>query len=135
MSQSTDQQILTSVPPLLQEKLDKAYSIAVLAGAGVSAAGGAPIFRGPHQMKYFCGWPPAYICSAEMLNRSPIVVWQFLKHYHELLKSAKPGPANETLAAWQREARRRRVVQLYLLDDQVFWGEWKKKGDLGKVLA
>ncbi len=22
-----------------------------------------------------------------------------------------------------------------LLDDQVFWGEWKKKGDLGKVLA
>ncbi len=29
------------------------------------------------------------------------------------------------------------IVDKYilLLDDQVFWGEWKKKGDLGKVLA
>jgi chromosome partitioning protein len=37
------------------------------------------------------------------------------------------------------KAQIRRLPFIYdyvlILDDQVFWGEWKKKGDLGKVLA
>src|ERR1044071_2070177 len=78
-----NQQILTTVTDELRERLRKAYSITVFIGAGVSASSGIPVFRGQNQMKYFEGYPPAYICSTEMLQRSPTIFWQFFKYYYQ----------------------------------------------------
>src|SRR5690242_8271122 len=99
MSQPATQQIYDHVPLELIERMKKAFSIAVLAGAGASVAANIPVFRGLDQMKYFAGFPPAYLCSKELMDRSPATCWQFIKHFHKLCEQASPGSTNETLAA------------------------------------
>jgi NAD-dependent deacetylase len=108
-------QILSSVTPELRERFHKAYSIAVFSGAGISASSGVPTFRGANQMKYFDGYPPFYICSTEMFERSPEICWRFFHHMYDLVNQAEPNIAHQTLTLWEKEATRRRVVRLYMI--------------------
>ncbi len=108
-------EVLSSVTPELRERLRRSFSIAVFTGAGLSVASGIPAFRGPNQMKYFEGYPPAYICSTEMLEQSPTICWRFFHYLYELTTRAEPNAAHRALVAWQREAARRRVVKFYMV--------------------
>ncbi len=110
----SEPQILNSVPCELREKLRKVYSIAVLAGAGISVASGINTFRGANQMKYFAGYPPAYLCSREVFQQMPELGWKFFHQLYNLINAAEPNTAHKTIAAWQCAAARRRVVKFYL---------------------
>lgn len=109
------QSIIGNVTPELQERLHKAYSIALLIGAGVSVDSGIPIFHGFDQMGYFEGFPPVYLCSREMIDRSPAQAWRFFQYLYNIVAKAEPNHAHKTLARWQSYAARRRVVKFYAI--------------------
>ncbi len=111
--------VYTEVPEELKEQMQQARSIAVFAASGISAASGIPPFRGAGQMRYFEGLPPAYIYSASLWQKNPALVRRFLEYLHGLCMAAQPNPAHYALAAWQREALRRRYVRFYLLTTNV----------------
>lgn len=111
--------VYTEVPEELKERLHQARSIAVFAASGISAASGIPPFRGAGQMGYFEGLPPAYIYSAALWQKNPALVRRFLEYLQGLCEAASPNVAHRTLAAWQREALRRRYVRFYLLTTNV----------------
>ncbi|MCS6885692.1 MAG: Sir2 family NAD-dependent protein deacetylase [Acidobacteriota bacterium] len=107
------------VPEELKERLENARSIAVFAGAGVSTASGIPTFRGAGQMSYFEGLPPIYLYSTLCLQRNSSLTYRFLSYLRTIYAEARPNLAHRILAAWQREALRRRYVKFYLLTTNV----------------
>jgi NAD-dependent deacetylase len=107
--------ILTAVNDELNEKLNKSFSITFFVGAGISVSSGIPSFRGAGTAKYFQGHYPVYLCSIKGFSEIPQIAWQYYYHLYELAKKAEPNLAHQALAAFQKEAIRRRVVKLNLL--------------------
>lgn len=94
----------------LEDIIAKSSSIVFFGGAGVSTESGIPDFRGVdglYRQKY--AYPPETILSHEFLLQHPE---EFYRFYREkiLILNARPNPAHEKLAQWEREGRLRAVI-------------------------
>ena len=94
---------------MLKKWVEESRSIVFFGGAGVSTESGIPDFRGVdglYRQKY--AYPPETILSHEFLLQHPE---EFYRFYREkiLILNARPNPAHEKLAQWEREGRLRTV--------------------------
>ena len=94
----------------LKKWVEESRSIVFFGGAGVSTESGIPDFRGVdglYRQKYT--YPPETILSHEFLLQHPE---EFYRFYREkiLILNARPNPAHEKLAQWEREGRLRAVI-------------------------
>ena len=96
---SAHQQTLISEE--LRGRFERAQSVLVLTGAGVSAESGVPTFRGGGQMAVWKGLPFDVISSASMVQRDLPAVWEWFDYRRDILETLKPNPAHVALASWQ----------------------------------
>ena len=74
--------------------------IAVLTGAGVSAASGIPTFRGPDGL-----WKrhrPEELATPEAFARNPELVWEWYAWRRAQVAGCRPNRAHDVLADWSR---------------------------------
>ena len=95
---------------MLKKWVEESRSIVFFGGAGVSTESGIPDFRGVdglYRQRY--AYPPETILSHEFLLQHPE---EFYRFYREkiLILNARPNPAHEKLAQWEREGRLRAVI-------------------------
>ena len=72
----------------------------VLTGAGVSAESGLPTFRGAGGL--WRDHRPAELATPEAFQRDPELVWEFYCWRRSTLARARPNPAHEALARYER---------------------------------
>ncbi len=96
---------------MIQEKLNRiralitpATSVAVLSGAGISAASGIPTFRGS-QDSLWANYRPEELATPEAFNRDPELVWRWYDWRRSLIAAARPNPGHEALARLQTLAQ------------------------------
>lgn len=83
----------------LFETLRAAKHVAVLTGAGVSAASGVPTFRGAGGMwKQF---RPEDLATAHAFARDPVSVWEWYDWRRQLIAKVEPNAAHHVLARWE----------------------------------
>ncbi|HYN84708.1 MAG TPA: NAD-dependent deacylase [Pyrinomonadaceae bacterium] len=99
-----------SIPAHARERFDDARRVFVLTGAGVSAESGVPTFRGGGGAALWKGIPFDVISSARMVERDLRAVWEWFDYRRELLKSVRPNPAQDCMAAWQNRFERLTVA-------------------------
>jgi len=75
--------------------IDKARSLAVLTGAGISAESGIPTFRGAGGLwKQF---KPEDLATPEAFARDPRLVWEWYNWRRETIAKAKPNAGHQAL--------------------------------------
>ena len=78
-----------------REWIEKAGSVAVLTGAGISAESGIPTFRGDQGLwKQF---KPEELATPEAFARDPRLVWEWYDYRRGLIKQAQPNAAHRAL--------------------------------------
>ncbi|MEO7714734.1 MAG: NAD-dependent protein deacylase [Capsulimonas sp.] len=87
-----------TLPTLLIDQLRTARHIAVLTGAGVSAASGLPTFR-EAQTGLWAQYRPEDLATAEAFRRDPKLVWEWYAWRRSLVEKAAPNAAHVALAA------------------------------------
>ncbi len=95
---------------LLKSWVREAKRIVFFGGAGVSTESGIPDFRsvdGLYNQKY--DYPPETILSHEFFLRKTAEFYRFYRD-KMLIFGAKPNPAHEKLAQWEREGKLLAVV-------------------------
>ena len=90
-----------SISPELWHRFERATSVLVLTGAGISAESGVPTFRGGGNSAVWKGMPFDMISSARMLERDLPAVWEWFNYRRELLQALKPNAGHLALANWQ----------------------------------
>ena len=98
---------MTSIEALAR-RLASARRVAVLTGAGVSAASGIPTFRGAGGL--WKEFRPEELATPEAFARDPKTVWEWYAWRRELVARAKPNRAHEVLASWSRRFPRFTLV-------------------------
>ena len=94
----------------LKTWVDEARAIVFFGGAGVSTESGIPDFRsvdGLYNQKF--EYPPEEIISHTFYERKPDYFFRFYRE-KMLPLDARPNPAHETLARWEREGKLLAVV-------------------------
>ena len=96
--------VLTSVTDQLISMFDRARSVAVLTGAGISAESGVPTFRGGGDSEIWTwrGRPVTELSSAELIATDPVLVWEWFDHRRGMLADIQPNPGHHALAEWER---------------------------------
>lgn len=87
----------------VRQWLEKAHSIAVLTGAGVSAESGVPTFRGANGL-----WNQHRVenlATPEAFARDPKLVWEWYNWRRSVLAEVKPNPGHYALAEIERRSR------------------------------
>jgi len=82
--------------------LDRARSIAVLTGAGISAESGVPTFRGPGGL-----WRddrPEDLATPEAFERDPRLVWEWYDWRRRKIAPAKPNLGHYALVTLEKRA-------------------------------
>jgi NAD-dependent deacetylase len=95
--------VLTKVTDELQSIFDRARSVAVLTGAGVSAESGVPTFRGGGDTEIWT-WRGKHITelsSAELMAADPKLVWEWFDYRRGMLSTLKPNAGHFALAEWE----------------------------------
>lgn len=87
-------------PPRLLRALRPEARIAVLTGAGVSAASGVPTFRGPGGL--WRNVRPEDLATPDAFARDPRLVWEWYDWRRQRVAACEPNPAHHVLAAWSR---------------------------------
>src|SRR5262245_46030855 len=87
----------------LRSRFDRARSVLVLTGAGVSAESGVPTFRGGGQSAVWKGMPFDVISSGAMLERDLPAVWEWFNYRRGVLRTLQPNPGHEAIARWQNK--------------------------------
>ena len=84
--------------------LAETKSLLVITGAGISAESGVPTYRGPQGI---LSQRPELerILSADGLAIDPRAVWEHINRLRIQVARAKPNPAHEVLARWERDGR------------------------------
>lgn len=77
--------------------LQKARSVAVLTGSGVSVESGVPTFRDA-QTGLWENYDPMELATPEAFARNPKLVWEWYEWRRTLIGEAEPNPAHEALA-------------------------------------
>lgn len=84
----------------LADRLRAASRVAVLTGAGVSAASGVPTFRGAGGL--WRQFRPEQLATAEAFERDPHLVWEWYAWRRDTIAGCQPNAAHEVLARWSR---------------------------------
>ena len=71
-----------------------------ITGAGVSAESGVPTFRGAEGL--WNNYDPHQLATPEAFARDPLLVWRFYDWRREKIRPARPNPAHDWLAAYER---------------------------------
>ena len=79
----------------IREQIEKARSITVLTGAGISADSGVPTFRGKDGL--WNNYRPEELASPDAFHRDPELVWQWYNWRRELIVQIQPNPAHSAL--------------------------------------
>ena len=79
----------------LLKRLEKAYSVAVLTGAGISAASGIPTFRGKDGI--WKKFKPEELANYNAFVKNPKLVWEWYDWRRNLIKNVRPNPAHYAL--------------------------------------
>jgi NAD-dependent deacetylase len=79
----------------LMERLKVAYHVAVLTGAGMSAASGVPTFRGKDGL--WNKFKPQELASVDAFLDNPELVWEWYRWRRELIKNVKPNAGHFAL--------------------------------------
>lgn len=85
--------------------LERARSVVVLTGAGVSAESGVPTFRGGGTSTVWRGMPFEQLSSAEMVQKDLPLVWEWFDYRRGVVAGCKPNPAHEVIADAQRSGK------------------------------
>ena len=94
----------------LKKIVDESDNIVFFGGAGVSTESGIPDFRstdGMYHQQY--DYPPETILSHTFFMRKPE---EFFRFYRDkmLVLDAKPNPAHQKLAEWERQGKLKAVI-------------------------
>ncbi|MDQ7800954.1 MAG: NAD-dependent deacylase [Armatimonadota bacterium] len=81
--------------------IERAHRVAVLTGAGISAASGIPTFRGPGGL--WEGVRPEELATPEAYARDPQRVWSWYAWRYRLAYQARPNRAHELLVQLERD--------------------------------
>jgi NAD-dependent deacetylase len=82
----------------LAEWLRTARRVTAITGAGVSAASGVPMFRGPGGL--WRNFRPEDLATPEAFARDPTLVWEWYDWRRSLIAGCAPNAAHEVLARW-----------------------------------
>ncbi|QQS42080.1 MAG: NAD-dependent deacylase [Acidobacteriota bacterium] len=85
----------------VRERMDRANSVGILTGAGISAESGVPTFRGGGGTAIWKGMRFDQISSAEMVRRDLPAVWEWFDYRRGVLQECEPNPAHRAIANWQ----------------------------------
>lgn len=99
MTAGADGVRLRTVAAQVAGLLDRASRLAVITGAGVSAASGVPTFRGPGGL-----WRTHRaedLATPGAFARDPRLVWEWYDWRRQRLAACRPNAAHEVLARWQ----------------------------------
>ena len=96
--------VLTEVTDELRSIFDRARSVAVLTGAGISAESGVPTFRGGGDSEIWTwrGKPVTELSSAELIATDPALVWEWFDYRRGMLLELEPNAGHLALAEWER---------------------------------
>lgn len=101
--------MMTADSPMIQKKLDQIRGrltagspIAVLSGAGISAASGIPTFRGSSG-SLWDQYRPEDLATPEAFARDPELVWRWYDWRRSLIAASRPNPAHFALADMQKQ--------------------------------
>jgi NAD-dependent deacetylase len=92
----------------LADRLRTASRVAILTGAGVSAASGVPTFRGAGGL--WRRFRPEQLATAEAFDRNPHLVWEWCAWRRETIADCQ-NAAHEVLARWSRAGEGKAVGQ------------------------
>lgn len=84
----------------LLERLNSAYSICFLTGAGISAASGVPTFRGSDGL--WKKFRPEELANFEVFSKNPELVWEWYNWRRELIRNVRPNLAHYALVDFER---------------------------------
>lgn len=85
----------------VRELAAKAERVVVLTGAGVSAEGGVPTFRGGAGAPVWRGMAATELSSAAKVAENLPLVWEWFEYRRDLISTCDPNPAHAAIAAWQ----------------------------------
>ncbi len=86
-----------------RRKMADGGRVAVLTGAGISAASGIPTFRGK-QDSLWSRYRPEDLATPAAFGRDPELVWRWYDWRRSLIAAAAPNAAHEALARLERTA-------------------------------
>ncbi|HYQ87373.1 MAG TPA: Sir2 family NAD-dependent protein deacetylase, partial [Bacteroidota bacterium] len=89
--------LLSSV---LKTKLQRADSVAVFTGAGISAESGVPTFRGADGI--WKKFKAEELANFDAFIRNPELVWEWYKHRKQIVASIQPNAGHTALAEMER---------------------------------
>jgi NAD-dependent deacetylase len=95
-----DSQILTALEQM-RDSLGKQTRVAVLTGAGISAASGVPTFRGEKDSLWE-NHRPEELATPEAFARNPELVWRWYDWRRGLIARAQPNAAHHALVSLAR---------------------------------
>lgn len=81
-------------------RIAAAREVAVLTGAGVSAASGVPTFRGMEGL--WKRFRPEELATSQAFARDPALVWEWYDWRRRVIARCAPNAAHEVLARWSR---------------------------------
>jgi NAD-dependent deacetylase len=82
------------------ELMDRAATIVVLTGAGISAESGVPTFRGPGGL--WRQFRAEDLATPEAFARDPKLIWEWYDWRRGLIAKVQPNAGHRTLARWER---------------------------------
>lgn len=86
----------------LAARIGAAQRLAILTGAGVSAASGVPTFRGPDGL-----WRQQRaedLATPQAFRRNPDLVWEWYAWRREKIGACQPNAAHEVIARWSHRS-------------------------------
>jgi len=81
-------------------RVQRARSVAVLTGAGVSAESGVPTFRGANGL--WRSYRAEQLATPQAFARDPVLVWRWYDWRRQRIAACCPNPAHAALAALER---------------------------------
>ena len=93
---------------LLIAKLQRADSVTVFTGAGISAESGVPTFRGADGI--WKKFRPEELANFDAFIRNPELVWEWYKHRKQIVASIQPNPGHAALAEMEQRFREFAII-------------------------
>jgi len=81
----------------IRDSIEPSTRVAVLTGAGISAASGIPTFRG-EQDSLWSRYRPEELATPQAFGRDPELVWRWYDWRRSLIADAEPNAAHRALA-------------------------------------
>jgi NAD-dependent deacetylase len=94
----------------LRRRLDDAAAVAVLSGAGISAASGIPTFRGRDD-SLWSRYRPEQLATPSAFARDPELVWRWYDWRRGLIAASAPNAAHAALVRLEGRARLQVITQ------------------------